>query len=485
MNIAYWLYNGLRFKNHLVILIIGSINFCILTGCSKLIEINGPETDISSADVFNSDATAIAVLTGIYTNLGTPFASGSGSVSLCAGLSADEFALYPTASNISRILYYSNSLSTTTLPDPDFWSRLYPFVFNANVAIEGLMNSSKLTPSIKQQLAGEAKFMRAFFYFYLVNFYGDVPLVISSDYTVNAVLPRAPKEQVWKQIINDLKEAEDLLSENYLDGSLLNVTVEKVRPTKASAASLLARAYLYTGDWENAELQSSFVINNNSSYDTVSLNNVFLRNSQEAIWQLQPIVAGRNTWDALLFILPESGPDDFDYSVYLSNSLINDFEIGDQRKSKWIGSVKAAGQKYYYPYKYKINLSPSSVIEYTTILRLAEQYLIRAEARIKLGNTMEGIDDLNIIRKRAGLPNYSSSTDRESLLKAVIHERRVELFSEWGHRWFDLKRTGLINEVMGLATLQKGSVWKTTQQLYPIPTSDIKRNRKLLQNSGY
>src|SRR5439155_8132146 len=106
-------------------------------------------------------------------------------------------------------------------------------------------------------------------------------------------------------------------------------------------------------DWANAETQSTSVINNNALYDIVSLNNVFLKNSREAIWQLQPVNAGWNTEDARTFILPASGPDATGHPFSLSSLFINNFEIGDQRKINWTNSVTIGGNTYYYPYKYK------------------------------------------------------------------------------------------------------------------------------------
>src|SRR5690606_16340716 len=104
-------------------------------------------------------------------------------------------------SDITLMNYYNNAL----LPINSSWSRMYNFIFVANSAIEGLNEATALTPAVKQQLMGEAKFVRAFCYFYLINLYGDVPLVVTTDYRVNAILPRASEMMVYEQIISDLK----------------------------------------------------------------------------------------------------------------------------------------------------------------------------------------------------------------------------------------------------------------------------------------
>ncbi len=92
---------------------------------------------------------------------------------------------------------------------------------------------------------------------------------------------------------------------------------------------------------------------------------------------------------------------------------------------------------------------------------------------------------LKIIRERAGEWPGIVSGDNETILKAILHERQVELFSEWGHRWLDLKRSGIIDIVMNDVAPHKGSTWNTNWQWYPIPLDDIKKNINLLQNAGY
>jgi hypothetical protein len=358
-----------------------------------------------------------------------------------------------------------------------------------NLALERLSISNSLTPAVKQQLMGEAKFLRAFFYFYLTNLYGDVPLTTSSDYTANAVLSRSSQQLVYQQIIADLLSAQSLLSNGYVAADAETATTERVRPNKWAATALLARAYLYTGDWADAIKQATAIINNSSEYNLVPLNNVFLKNSNEAIWQWQPVTTGWNTWDALVFVLPASGPSPGSnighHPVFLSPQLQNSFEAGDQRKLNWLDSVDVNGTTYYYPYKYKSATLNAPVTEYTMVLRLGEQYLIRAEAEAENNDSGDAITDLNIIRTRAGLPNYAGATDKTSVLAAIMHERQVELFTEWGHRWLDLKRTGNINAVMTAVAPTKGTTWNPDWALYPLPLYDITQDPKLTQNPGY
>ncbi len=118
------------------------------------------------------------------------------------------------------------------------------------------------------------------------------------------------------------------------------------------------------------------------------------------------------------------------------------------------------------------------------IFRLAEQYLIRAECRLRQNNLEGATDDINIIRNRANLPSISS-TNQEEMLEVILHERQVELFTEWGHRWLDLKRTSQVDAVMQTVAPVKGASWERTDQLYPIPMQDILKNPNLTQNRGY
>lgn len=479
----------MRLPRSFRLFIIGIYIVLIPSGCKKLVGVNPPVTTISSANVYSSDATAAAVLTGIYTQMSGASLTASTSItsmSFFPELSADNLGLLTSLAAPSWIAYYTNNLTNA---NGDFWNIIYPDVFVVNSALQGITNSTTLTAAVKQQLIGEAKFIRAFYYFYLVNLYGAVPLVTGTDYTVNASLPRTSEIQVWQQIIQDLKDAQGLLSPNYLDATLQSTTSARVRPTSWAATALLARVYLYTDSFANAVTQATNVINNLTLYSLSTLNNTFLANSTEAIWQLQPVNAGQNTEDALAYIIPPTGPG-VSYPFYLSNNLLNSFEAGDQRRLNWVDSVIVGNLTYYYPFKYKVDSIGAPVTEYSMVLRLGEVYLIRAEAEAEGagGGLGTATDDLNMIRNRAGLPNYAGAMDQPSVIAAIMHERQVELFTEWGHRWLDLKRTGSIDSVMGSpgnACANKGGLWSSNWQWYPLPLSDLQGDPQLLQNAGY
>jgi hypothetical protein len=474
---------------------------CILllsfTGCTKFIDVDPPANTVNAGNVYESDQTAISVLTGIYTNFsldnGSMFggtASGLPLMSLYPSLSADELTLYPGTENLELVDYYMNDLKANNVSTTNFWSKTYKYIFVLNSAIDGLSISTGLTPVVKTQLSGEAYFLRAFCYFYLVNLYGDVPLILSTDYSVTSLQSRVAKADVYVQIKKDLLQAQSLLSADFLDNKLLSKTADRVRPTQFAATALLARMDLYTNDYVNAELESSKVINNKGEFDTVPLNDVFLKNSKETIWALQPVgnITDQNSGEGKLFIIPESGPQTYMNEVYLNDRLRNSFESGDQRLTNWISSIDVLGVTYYFPYKYKIGFEDTPTAENPIILRIAEQYLIRAEARAQQNNLSGAIADLDVIRERAGLPSIAITTPgigKLDLLTAILHERQVELFTEWGHRWLDLKRTGTIDDVMKVEAPLKGGVWDNHSALYPIPLSEIQNNPNLVQNKGY
>lgn len=463
-----------------------------LWSCENALEVEAPPTSLTSDNVYADDATAAAVLTGIYSSLSSPSPLRGidiGGMSLTTGLSSDELTLHGGTSNLSAILvqHYTNNLTSGASENSStLWSDFYKKLYIVNVALERLQNAVNLTPEVRQQLIGEAKFLRAFFHFYLVNLYGDVPLMTTSDYRVNSVIARSGSSLVYDQIIQDLQEAIELLSSNYVAANVQSQSTERVRPNKWVAMALFARVYLYTQNWEQAKFYADQVISQSGLYSLLPLNEVFLKNSKEAIWQLQPVNAGWNTEDARVFIISSSGPTSNSTvtgnPVYLSQSLLNGFEQNDARLIEWISSITLNNNTYYYPFKYKSATVNAPVTEYTTVFRLSEMHLIRAEANARLGNLPMALTDINAIRNRAGLDGINNITNIDDI---VLDSRRHELFTEWGHRWFDLKRMGHIDAVMSLEAAIKEVNWSTTDALYPLPLYDLIQNPNLNQNTGY
>ncbi len=454
-----------------------------MCGCEDFIDLQAPPTSVNKDNVYIDKSTASAVLTGMYAKISNSFNSfGLTSLSYRGDLSADNIILYDL-NNFQHSRYYTNSLQAFNSGDTGYWVNIFPMIYTCNSVLEGLSIPNKINQTINDQLVGEAKFMRAFFLFYAVNLYGDIPLPLSTDYKRNSTLGRTEKSKVYEQIVRDLTDAVKLLHSDYLDGTLENPTTERVRPNKSVATALLSRVYLFTQNYEMAEQEASRVISESEYYEILPANDVFLKNSRETIWSLQPVGSGKNTDDANLFLLPTGGPN-LANPFYLSAELIHRFDANDSRFLNWINELNVEETSYYYPAKYKVGFN-QPVNEYTVVMRLAEQYLNRAEARVYLNNIDGAIDDLDVIRQRAGIPllkDIDADITKDEILGVLLLERRKELFAEWGHRWFDLQRTGTADNIMSTI---KGDYWQSTDILYPIPLAELLLNNNLSQNPGY
>lgn len=450
-------------------LLIGLLAVC--AGCKKFVEVGPPKTEVVLTEAFKQDNSATSAVLGIYINMLHDFQFINSGISVYSGLSADELESFAQLSE--ELEFQQNKLTSNNPIITTMWSNAYQNLVLINTCIEGLTKSTTLTPAVKQRLLAECKFNRAFINFYLVNLWENIPLVNSSNYTVNASIAQSSPEDVYNAIFADLKDAKAALSEAYpTDG--------RVRPNKWTAIALLSRAYLYHKDYANAETEATAIINSGLYGPLPELNSAFLSTSQEAIWQLLPsknIVT--TTQEGYLYI--GYAPSGFGPSYPLTASLLHSFEAGDNRKSAWIDTMTYNNNLYYYPFKYKdrgtFGQTPT---EYYIMFRLSEQYMIRAEARAQLGKLPEAVADVNVIRTRAGL-NDLTIADKNTLLTAIANENRHEFFSEWGHRWMDLKRTGRADAVFSAG--KPG--WKSTAIYFPIPQTDLNLNQKLKQNPGY
>ncbi|MBC9929098.1 RagB/SusD family nutrient uptake outer membrane protein [Chitinophaga qingshengii] len=457
------------------------LSACIIIfscACNKFADVGDPATKITTEQLFKDDASATSSILGIYSALsayGLNIIGGGATV--CGSLTADELTCTNPTSDYAE--FQNNAISTTNFVNQyKLWSVAYTIIYQTNICVEGLSNSTNLTPALKKQLLGEAKLVRSLTYFYLVQLFGGVPLITQSDYHQAAIKGRSQPSEVYDFIISDLTDAKGLLSAAYPSAG-------RLRPNSYTASALLAKVYLYTNNWQLAEKEANNVISANIYKLEPDLNQVFLAGSKEAIWQLQSVAAGSNTGEGSAFVNPDA---DVMPGYLVTDKLLNSFEVGDPRKIAWIGSKAVNGQSYYFPYKYKVASSASTTItENYVMFRLAEQYLIRAEAAIRQGKIPAGISDLNILRSRARgndtsiLRDITTNQNMDDALKAILQERQVELMAEWGNRWCDLKRFNKARLV--LQSIKPG--WKDTDTLYPIPDQEMRLNKNLTQNNGY
>lgn len=438
------------------------------TGCKKLVQVAPPRDSIVSEMVFSNDSMASSAVTGLYSTIMSQtkyFLNGG--MSLFPGLSADE--LTRTASFNTEDQFSGNTLlPANVLLGNNIWKAGYNYLYQCNLIIEGLQRATGVTIVLKDRLMGEARFVRALCYYYLVNLFGDVPLVITADATKNALLSRSPVNTIYEQITADLENAYTVLPE----------TAVNTRPNKISCRALLARVYLYLANWSVAESNATAVIGSGTYQMVTNPDNVFKHQSTETIFQWAPVLPNINAAEGNFFVPPGTARP----AYVVTKTLLDAFETGDLRRNSWIKTVKVSGIEYQHPYKYKLNASNYPPGEYNIVLRLAEQYLIRAEARAQQDNIPEAVTDINVIRSRAGLPPVPPGVSKSQCLAAIEQEKRIELFAEWGHRWFDLKRLKKADAVLSIV---KPATWQTTDQLYPIPLSEIENDPNLKQNDGY
>lgn len=440
--------------------------------CDGFTDVDLPLSQLTTPAVFEDQATATAAMTDIYTRLrenGLLTGNLTG-LSHQLGLYADELDLYSGAGS-SSYLFYVNALQATGAATQELWNSSYSQIYAANAVYEGVGKSKGLSATDKNQLQGEALLVRALVHFYLLQVYGDIPYVTTTDYVANGAVRRQAVAVVYDLMKTDLNTAIALLPEDY-------VTAERVRPNRWAAMALLARLHLYTKAYDEASEAASAVLNQTGLYAMAAdLDQVFLKESPATIWQLMPGMAGDNTREAATFSFVTGPPP----NSALSAAMLGSFEAGDQRLTHWVRAVTDGTSTWHYAYKYKQALNTGSSLEYSVVFRLAELYLIRAEARAMQGELIGAAEDLNVVRHAAGLGD-TTATSASELVAAVLQERRVELFTEFGHRFMDLKRLGLLDAT--LAATKAG--WNPTDALFPLPQAELLLNTHLLpQNAGY
>lgn len=443
-----------------------------LNSCDSFVEVDLPKSQLTNVTVFDDYATATAALIDIYSKIrdkGMLNGTSSG-ISNRLGNYTDEMNSFGTPKN-PTLDFFNNTLLASTPAMAEYWNTTYNQIYATNALIEGVQASKALTAENKKNILGEAYFIRALQHFYLVNLFGDIPYITLTNYKNNSAVTRMPTDKVYAYIEADLDNAIIYLSENYNNKA-------RIQPNRYTAKSLLSRIYLYRGAWAEAANTASSVINHTSLYLLEeNITRVFLNDTKETIWQLQSSKAGKNTDEAAIFVF-FSGPPPL---VALTNDLVNSFPAGDLRKTNWIKKVSGTSTNWYHAYKYKETNLTSASKEYSIVFRLTEQYLIRAEARIRQGDLIGAKEDLNKIRHRAGLGDTAASTQQE-ILDAIFQERRWEFFTEYGHRFFDLKRSGQIDSVLSKVKLG----WNSSDVLFPIPQTELSANPNLLpQNPGY
>lgn len=443
----------------------------LLSGCDDFVEVNLPNSQLTGSSVFQDKATATAALMDVYAQFRDYglFTGKPTGIAALLGTYTDELLSFQTGTSGTEP-FYNNAVNAENLTIQEAWARCYNQVYALNAVIEGVSASTGIEPQDKSQLLGEALFLRAYIHMHLAAIFNGCPYITGTDYRTNTNPDRLTSAQVYDKCIDDLTEAVGHLPAEY-------VAAEKVRPNKYAATALLARLYLYRGQWAAAALAAATVIDSGIYTWEPDLTKVFLKESTATLWQVASGGGYINTQEGATFIFNAWPPT----TVSLREDLNNAFEQGDQRRVHWVRAVTDGNTTWFHPYKYKQDINSQTPAEHSVVLRLAELYLIRAEARIYTGDIAGAKQDINLIRNTAGLED-TQAEDPAGLLSAVMAQRRFEFFAEYGMRFFDLQRTGMLDQA--LQPVKPG--WETTDAYWPIPQNELNLNPNLgPQNPGY
>lgn len=418
-----------------------------------------PQSSIPAGEVFKNKQGIERGILGAYNSLQSLSYYGR-TYPIFSDLAADNQSHPANATSVAYAEVDNNAILPENATVDGMWTAIYDGLNVANNVIVQVPKMTDMSDAEKNKALGELYFLRALHHFNLLNFFGAVPLKTEPTVGVeNVNVPRDATDVVFTQIIQDLRFA----SENLPAGGA------KIRASKHAANALLARVFLYKKDYENAIAYASQVIDN-GGYDLLdNYADIFAtEGTSETIFEVDFTALDRNRIAEYNFPLTLNGRREVEPAA----DLIAAYSAADERKN---ASIAYAGAL---PYAIKYDdLSTGS--DNFIVLRLAEMYLIRAEARASVNGPADLIrEDVNAVRNRSGLGNITSSAYPE-LLSTIESERRLEFAFE-GHRWFDLVRTGRAVEVLPTVT-------SANQTLFPIPLSEILTNSNpgMTQNPGY
>ncbi len=453
-------------KRLYLLICLGTILF--LTACEGLVKVDYPTNQIGATQVFEDVQTANAALAGIYAELrrGSVIEGAGIYGPLLLGSYTDELDSYHFEQSILDI--YTNQLTETNTIIKTCWDISYTQIYYANSIIYGAENSTTLSGPNKNRIKGEALLIRTLLYFYLQQMFGDIPYTTSLNYEYNRTIHKTEASVVLEQLEFDLKEAIDLLEDNYRNA-------ERIYPNRKVAQLLLARIYLTEHKYELARQMANEVLKSSIYEFEDDINEVFHKSGKHILWQLKPENSGDATQEATYYHFSGVAPSNI---FTLTPDLVNSFADNDLRKQVWVAEVTVGENSWYRSYKYKIRMNNTT--EYSIIFRLEEACFIMAEALAKQNRVDEALPYLNTTRERAGLTALTSLSEAD-FIDELLAEKRREFFTEHGHRFFDLKRAGYLND---LSRVKPN--WEEYKRVLPLPQSELLMNPNLYpQNSGY
>lgn len=464
-----------------------------------------------SAEALTDEASAVALINGAYQPLQRPklYNMRIWTLDIIAGNS--EVGAGGGTDGIETITLANFVATADNASALDIWRGPNPGILYCNTVLESVP-AMDIDADLKNRILGEARFLRAHYYFILVQLFGDVPMSISTPQPGDNLMPsRTDRMTIYNEvIIPDLKEAVNLLPvrESY-SGSDIG------RASKGAAAGMLAKVYLTLGMYEESLAMSELVeelgYTLNADYSDAFGGEERHKNTGESLFEVQYYgLTKAGFWDdenQANWLSTYMGPRNSGWvgGAYGWNQptqeFVDSYEEGDLRKDKTIlyeGCPPFDGMQYkaswsntgYNVRKFLVPLSVSP--DYNTnsagfvVLRFADVLLMKAEALNELGRTQEAEEPLYRVRRRAGLTNRSDveGLSQAAMREKIRHERRIELAFE-GHRWFDMVRwDGGQYALDFLHTIGKSNA-AVKHLLFPIPQKERDANPNLTQNPGY
>jgi len=465
-----------------------------LSSCNKLAE--NPKSIIVANQFYQTPNDAISAVTAVYSSLNTDpggdFPMYGRQLYFMADAATDDETEGNAASNadvraMGSITYIANNNRIQAN-----WTQHYMGINWANVAIDNI-STMQLDTTLKNRLVRESKFIRALLYFNLVRFFGDVPLVLhqAGDISQTTVI-RTPAAGVYKQIIADLTDAENL-PVSYSGNDI-------GRATSGAAKTLLAKVYLTQKDWKDASSKCLEVINGPYGYALFSnfadVFNKSAKNGKEHIFSVQFLSnsGANNSRDRIMTDVFSGFSSKVPPDLPADSSIYKAYLPGDTRKGVTYYSTltnPATGL----PYKFSF-LGLRKFVDTTQlltsiedginfpVLRYADVLLMYAEAVNEDQGTPTdaAYAAINQVRERAHIHDLTTGLSQSDFRDSVYQERRLEFVQE-GQRWFDLARTGRVVSAIGKVAAKKAV--STKNSLFPIPQAEINVNPNVTQNPGW
>lgn len=429
----------------------------VTASCKKYLEAI-PNNALPTESAITDAGTARAAIIGAYDRVQSYYAS---SYPTLGTITTDNVVFNGTLSEYLQL--DQNAVPTDNVITVSAYQSIYRAINSANsvIAYVPAVQDAQLITAEKNKILGEAYFIRALSYFDLARGWGGVQLQLkpTTDLTVLKGIKRSTLDQTYDQVLADLVQAEQLLPE---DATTRN------RAQKSAARALRARLHLYRRQWADAENYATQVISN-TKYSLVKPYKSFFTapfQTAESVLELAYSVNDRNTYWNLWYPSSAGGQ----YTLKPSDALVaklNNPSIGGTRNTLIAGTGTSV-------YGVLYNTTATGT-DPSYLIRIAELYLIRAEARAQQNKLVEATADLNAVRLRADA-GLTTAVGQGALLQAIEDENGIEFAFE-AHRWFDLVRTERAGAVLGLTNR---NYW-----LFPIPYSDVLSDPDVTQNPGY